>query len=283
MSIRWRKRMRPGSRARPNVHALPSQPPAASPWLCMRASAGMAAKRNEHREPHLPPQVSEDAGSLRRRHGGLASYGLAVEPMWRLEVTRYGVTPPNWPRGLPLSIGVIADVHAGGPAMPAERIRGIVEETNALGADTVVLLGDFAASHKFKTRPIAPEIGPRRWPNCGPPSACTPCSATTTGGTIWRPSALAGPVLGRRMLESEWHTRLRERRRAPGQGRAAFLARRPRRPDRLHSPPPGRGLAQLPRRRRSRRHAGQGHRRRPPSSCSRTSPTSSRACRPASR
>ena len=57
---------------------------------------------------------------------GLSSYGLAVEPMWRLEVTRYRVTPPNWPRDLKLSIGVIADVHAGGPAMPAGRIRGIV-------------------------------------------------------------------------------------------------------------------------------------------------------------
>ena len=84
-------------------------------------------------------------------------YGFAVEPLWRLDVTRYGLAPPGWPQGLKLSIAVIADLHAGGPAMPLARIEAIVETTNALGADAVVLLGDFAASHKFKTRPIAPQ------------------------------------------------------------------------------------------------------------------------------
>jgi predicted MPP superfamily phosphohydrolase len=54
-------------------------------------------------------------------------------------------------------VGVIADVHAGGPLMPAERIRAIAECTNELKPDVVVLLGDFAASHRFKTRSVAPE------------------------------------------------------------------------------------------------------------------------------
>ena len=47
--------------------------------------------------------------------------------MWRLAVTRYRISPPNWPRGLNLKIGVIADVHAGGPIMPAERIAAIAQ------------------------------------------------------------------------------------------------------------------------------------------------------------
>ena len=64
---------------------------------------------------------------------GLSGYGFAVEPMWRLEVTRHRVTPTNWPRELKLSIAVIADLHAGGPTMPLERIHGIVENTNFLG------------------------------------------------------------------------------------------------------------------------------------------------------
>src|SRR5829696_6231226 len=88
---------------------------------------------------------------------GLSSYGFAVEASWRLNVTRYRVSPPNWPRNMKLSIAAIADVHAGGPTMPAERIREIVEQTNSLKADVIVLLGDFAASHKFKTRSVAPE------------------------------------------------------------------------------------------------------------------------------
>src|SRR5262245_30587024 len=46
---------------------------------------------------------------------GLSGYGLAVEPLRRLEVTRYRVSPTHWPGNLSLSIAVIADVHAGGP------------------------------------------------------------------------------------------------------------------------------------------------------------------------
>ena len=88
---------------------------------------------------------------------GLSSYGFAVEASWRLDVTRYRVTPRNWPAGLKLKIGVIADVHAGGPAMPVQRIEEIVEETNRLAPDVVVLLGDFAASHKLKTRTVRAE------------------------------------------------------------------------------------------------------------------------------
>jgi predicted MPP superfamily phosphohydrolase len=88
---------------------------------------------------------------------GLSSYGLAIEPGYRLCVTRYRVNPLNWTHGLRLSIGIIADVHAGGPLMPTERIRAIAERTNQLRPDIVVLLGDFAASHRFKTRSVAPE------------------------------------------------------------------------------------------------------------------------------
>jgi hypothetical protein len=88
---------------------------------------------------------------------GLSSYGLAIEPGYRLCVTRYRVNPLNWTHGLSLSVGVIADVHAGGPLMPTERIRAIAERTNQLRPDIVVLLGDFAASHRFKTRSVAPE------------------------------------------------------------------------------------------------------------------------------
>ena len=56
-----------------------------------------------------------------------------------------------------LSIGVIADVHAGGPAMPASRLEAIVDAANALNPDLIVLLGDFAASHRFRTRAVTPE------------------------------------------------------------------------------------------------------------------------------
>src|SRR5262245_66320220 len=53
---------------------------------------------------------------------GLSSYGLAIEPGYRLNVTRYRVSPANWTPGLHLKVGVIASVHAGGPLLPAGRI-----------------------------------------------------------------------------------------------------------------------------------------------------------------
>lgn len=135
---------------------------------------------------------------------GLSSYGLAVEPMWRLEVTRYRVSPANWPSGLNLSVGVIADLHAGGPAMPAERIRSIVEQTNALAPDVIVLLGDFAASHKFKTLAVAPQV----WAEAlGELRAPLGVHAILGNHDWWDDHAAQrarkGPVIGRRMLERQ--------------------------------------------------------------------------------
>jgi uncharacterized protein len=133
---------------------------------------------------------------------GLSSYGFAVEANWRLDVTRYRVSPRNWPRDMKLSIGVIADVHAGGPTMPADRIREIVAETNALQPDVIVLLGDFAASHKFKTRSVAPEV----WAEAlGELKAPLGVHAILGNHDWWDDRAAQraqkGPVLGRRMLE----------------------------------------------------------------------------------
>lgn len=87
----------------------------------------------------------------------LGGYAFAVEPMWRLSVTRYAVAPQNWPKGLKLSIGVLADIHAGEPLMPVERIAAIAARTNALRPDLIVLLGDFAASHRFQGKRVPPE------------------------------------------------------------------------------------------------------------------------------
>jgi predicted MPP superfamily phosphohydrolase len=86
---------------------------------------------------------------------GPAFAGYAgVEAAAMLDVTRYRLKPRNWPAGQKLTISVIADLHAGGPNMGLDRIRGIVDTSNALRADIVLLLGDFVATHKFVTEPI---------------------------------------------------------------------------------------------------------------------------------
>jgi len=79
------------------------------------------------------------------------AYGFS-EPELQLRVTRYQVSPPQWPSDLKLKIAVIADVHACDPWMSLQHIQTIVEHTNTLGADITVLLGDYVAGHRNVTR-----------------------------------------------------------------------------------------------------------------------------------
>jgi uncharacterized protein len=81
-----------------------------------------------------------------------AAYGFGVEPVLRLRVTRYGVLPPQWPADFQLKIAVVADLHACDPWMSIERIEAIVERTNSLNADIIVMLGDYVAGHRHVSR-----------------------------------------------------------------------------------------------------------------------------------
>ena len=86
--------------------------------------------------------------------GAFASYAFGIEPLWRLNVTRYRLQPAGWPLGMKLRIAAIADLHACEPYMPVGRIDEIVAATNGLGADIIVLLGDFMAGHRFTTAQV---------------------------------------------------------------------------------------------------------------------------------
>lgn len=93
--------------------------------------------------------VAFAAGSV-----GIAGYAFGIEPMWRLRVQHYALTPPNWPKGLRLRACIIADLHANDPYMPLERIRAIVARANALEPDVHLLLGDYVTGHKWLSRVI---------------------------------------------------------------------------------------------------------------------------------
>ncbi len=83
----------------------------------------------------------------------MAGYAFGIEQSG-MRVKRDKVTPPDWPPGLNLRIAAIADIHACDPWMSLGRIESIVEATNALEADMIVLLGDYAAGHHFVTRSV---------------------------------------------------------------------------------------------------------------------------------
>jgi uncharacterized protein len=103
---------------------------------------------------------------ISRRHffrsfGGLsalgvstAAYGVGIEPELSPRITRYHPAPPQWPADLHLKIAVVADVHACEPWMPLDKIAAMVDRTNALDADIIVMLGDYVAGHHHVTRYI---------------------------------------------------------------------------------------------------------------------------------
>lgn len=79
-----------------------------------------------------------------------------AEP-WRLNVTRYALTPPGWPKDFKLKLAIVADVHACDPWMSLARVRQIVARTNALNADAVLLLGDYVVGYQLGkfSKPVA--------------------------------------------------------------------------------------------------------------------------------
>lgn len=78
-------------------------------------------------------------------------YGVLIEPLYRLRIQKYAINPPEWPPDLKLRLAIVADIHACEPWMNADRIHHIVETTNALNADCILLLGDYIATHRFQT------------------------------------------------------------------------------------------------------------------------------------
>src|SRR6202000_1599408 len=86
-----------------------------------------------------------------------AGYGFGVEPLLRLHLAQYHLSPRGWPAAVGLKIAAVADIHACDPWMSLDHIAAIVTHTNALDADIIVLLGDYVAGHRHVTRFIPAE------------------------------------------------------------------------------------------------------------------------------
>lgn len=86
------------------------------------------------------------AGLLATGVGG-AAYGFGVEPMLMLGVREWNVAPASWTPGAPpLRIAILTDIHVFEPYMSAARLGRIAERANGLGADLIVLLGDYVCT-----------------------------------------------------------------------------------------------------------------------------------------
>lgn len=73
------------------------------------------------------------------------AYGYFIEPQ-RLVITRQNLDLPNWPEQLDgYKIVAIGDIHAGSNGVDDAKLRRIVEDTNALKPNLIVLLGDYVS------------------------------------------------------------------------------------------------------------------------------------------
>ena len=82
----------------------------------------------------------------------LGGYAFAYEPLARLAITRYQLTPPGWTPGLKLRVVALADLHACEPWMSASRIAAICHGANELEGDVTLLLVDYAAGMNMVTQ-----------------------------------------------------------------------------------------------------------------------------------
>jgi predicted MPP superfamily phosphohydrolase len=93
-------------------------------------------------------------GGLTLLGGAVGAYGFWIEPAFRLAVAEYRLRLPLWPESTPLTIAALSDIHAAEPHMPLERVAEIVDATNALNPDLVVLLGDYPGTGRMISRVI---------------------------------------------------------------------------------------------------------------------------------
>lgn len=93
-------------------------------------------------------------GGLAFSGAAVGAYAFGIEPGFLLHVQRYRPTPPGWPSGFRLRIAALSDIHAGEPYMGLRRVERIVAAANALKPDLILLLGDYAAGHRWVTRKV---------------------------------------------------------------------------------------------------------------------------------
>ncbi len=88
------------------------------------------------------------------------AYAFFIEPALRLRVQTWRIARKDW-TAKPLKIAILSDLHVGEPFVGPRRIRQIVARMNALTPDVILLLGDYAAGHRFITKPVEiAEIAP---------------------------------------------------------------------------------------------------------------------------
>lgn len=88
----------------------------------------------------------------------MAFWGFFIEPN-RLIVREQTIALDNWPRALDgLRVAVISDIHAGGSFIDDKKLHSIVERTNQLHPDLILILGDYMSGDDWFSRRVEPTV-----------------------------------------------------------------------------------------------------------------------------
>lgn len=93
------------------------------------------------------------AGLLGLAGSAGVAYSVGIEP-FAVRIVHYRIAVPAWPEGFRLRIAALADLHVCDPFMPLDHVRNIVDATNRLEVDLVVLLGDYVGDHLAVRAPV---------------------------------------------------------------------------------------------------------------------------------
>lgn len=89
---------------------------------------------------------------------GVVGWAFFIEPN-RLVVRQETLELQRWPSGLTgLKIAVLSDIHAGSAYIDEGKLRLIVERTNQLQPDLIVILGDYIAGNSRGSHRMEPEV-----------------------------------------------------------------------------------------------------------------------------
>jgi len=110
------------------------------------------------RTPRWPKRLRVALATIILFLGSLVFWAFFIEPN-RLVVRQQTIQIANWPQELNgLRIAVLADIHAGAPFIDDKKLRLIVQRTNELHPDLILILGDYMTSDGLVRRRMAPEV-----------------------------------------------------------------------------------------------------------------------------
>ena len=113
---------------------------------------------NEVRRSAGPKRLRVVFAAITLFLAGLVFWGFLIEP-GRLVVHHETIQIDNWPQPLDgLRIAVISDIHADNWFITDKKLRTIVERTNQLQPDLIVILGDYMSSNGRVTHRVEPEV-----------------------------------------------------------------------------------------------------------------------------